>query len=506
MIITIKGSQRDIFKDNNIGTLYTYQIRYTLGLGASYSGASQVDRNTAFSATINLDEGYDVGVGGVVVTMGGVTLDAAQVVVIDETTNTITITIAEVTGGVFINVPTVRENVTPEPEQPVTPTTYTITYVYIDGSGATVKTSDTETVTAGTVKNFATTDSRATVDGYTCNSVSPTSATVNEDITVTYTYTANEAGDSSSTNVTLTITPDPADAKVIFMKGNSTLTATNNTVSVPNGSKVSVQVSKNGYITVNTSYTLTSNRSETITLTEASDTIVVTEYPYVVTTWEQGSYSGAGLSTEVGRIRAGYFSVEPNSTIDMQLNGDWQGYICYPTSTAHALMGTQSWTQSEIFNVGSHNEKVLIVLKNTSNTKITPSDYSEADGGVITINAPVAKETVTTYTSSDLVVGGLTTSTATVNTSEKNRLRTGLLECQANDTVKVTLPEGLVCYVAYMETGVVPMKYSSWSAAGATVEIPVPYTGSFCVVIAYSDKTTKFSDTSAFTGTIELLR
>ena len=70
---------------------------------------------------------------------------------------------------------------------------------------------------------------------------------------------------SSSTDVTLTITPDPADARVTFAKDGSTLTATNNTVSVPNGSKVSVQVSKNGYNTVNKLYTLTSNRSETIT-------------------------------------------------------------------------------------------------------------------------------------------------------------------------------------------------------------------------------------------------
>lgn len=495
MIITLKGATFTHKLDLNSWMIISDLVGVT-----SSNTVTKVTKGDTYTTTFTINTGCTLTKENVSVVCNGVTKTLTWDKLTEGGKATLSFT---PDATVYISIKATSTQV--QPETPSTPTSHTFTinptptsatvtlsatgYSTVSGTG-----SNSITVANGTTVNWS-----VSANGYTTRTGNWTISGGNKTENITLTA-------SSSTNVTLTIVPDPADARVTFIKDGSSLTATNNTVSVPNGSKVSVQVSKNGYITVNTSYTLTSNRTETITLTEASDVIVVTEYPYVVTTWEQGSYSAAGLSDEVGRIRAGYFSVEPNSTIDMQLNGNWQGYMCYPTDTSHALMGTQSWTQSEIFNVGSHNEKVLIVLKNTSNAKITPSDYSEADGGVITINAPVVQETVTTYTSSDLVVGGLTTATATVNTTEKNRLRTGLLECQAGDTVKVTLPEGLICYVAYMETGVVPMKFSSWSAAGATVEIPVPYTGSFCVVIAYSDKKTTFSDTSAFTGTIELLR
>jgi hypothetical protein len=70
----------------------------------------------------------------------------------------------------------------------VTPVYYTITYKYVDANGTTIKTDTTETVIAGTVKNFT----APTISGYIFDSATHESATVDSDITVTYTYTADE--------------------------------------------------------------------------------------------------------------------------------------------------------------------------------------------------------------------------------------------------------------------------------------------------------------------------
>lgn len=71
-------------------------------------------------------------------------------------------------------------------------TYHTITYKYVDSTGATIKADATETVATGTQKTFSTSDA-PTIDGHTISSVNPTSTTVNGDITVTYTYTVNQA-------------------------------------------------------------------------------------------------------------------------------------------------------------------------------------------------------------------------------------------------------------------------------------------------------------------------
>ena len=63
---------------------------------------------------------------------------------------------------------------------------HTITYLYVDESGNTVKTSTTEQVKDGTAKTF----SAPAITGYTAQSASPASATVTADMTVTFTYKA----------------------------------------------------------------------------------------------------------------------------------------------------------------------------------------------------------------------------------------------------------------------------------------------------------------------------
>ena len=102
MIITIKGSAPDIFKNSNIGTLSTWSISRVLGDGAIYSGDTYIDKGAALNATVTIGTGYELGAAGVTVTMGGSPVTSGITV----NGNTITIAIASVTGNVVIKVPT----------------------------------------------------------------------------------------------------------------------------------------------------------------------------------------------------------------------------------------------------------------------------------------------------------------------------------------------------------------------------------------------------------------
>lgn len=104
MIITLIGAD---FSKSNIGILSSWIISRVLGDGATYAGPSYVDKDAALSATITLDEGYEIGSAGITVTMGGTALDESCYSVVD---NVITFTIASVTGSVVIKVPTLNTN------------------------------------------------------------------------------------------------------------------------------------------------------------------------------------------------------------------------------------------------------------------------------------------------------------------------------------------------------------------------------------------------------------
>jgi hypothetical protein len=113
MIITLRLAD---FSKSNIGTLSSWRITRSLGSGATYEGATSVDKGAAFTATVTLAEGYEIGTAGVTVTMGGTVLNGAHSI----SGNVITITIAEVTGNVLIKVPTVN-TATGEEEEPDIP-------------------------------------------------------------------------------------------------------------------------------------------------------------------------------------------------------------------------------------------------------------------------------------------------------------------------------------------------------------------------------------------------
>ena len=114
MIITLRGAD---FSASNIGTLSSWRITRSLGTGATYDGATSVDKGASFSATVTIAEGYELGAAGVTVTMGGNVISAATV-----NGNVIAIAIAEVTGNVVIKVHTVNIN-TGEEDEPDTPDT-----------------------------------------------------------------------------------------------------------------------------------------------------------------------------------------------------------------------------------------------------------------------------------------------------------------------------------------------------------------------------------------------
>ena len=99
MIIYLKGAN---FSSNNIGTLNTWLIQHSIGIGASSSNtAKTITKGAAYSTTITIDEGYELGAAGITVTMGGTNITSTAV-------SGLTISIGSVTGNVKISVPTVN--------------------------------------------------------------------------------------------------------------------------------------------------------------------------------------------------------------------------------------------------------------------------------------------------------------------------------------------------------------------------------------------------------------
>lgn len=120
MIITLKGAN---FSENNIGTLTTVSVLFSLGAGATTSSPIIAERNKSYTATITLQDNYEVGSTGVTVTMGGTAVSGAVTI----NGKTITVTIANVTGAINITVPTVNTSTggegggdVVEPEEPNT--------------------------------------------------------------------------------------------------------------------------------------------------------------------------------------------------------------------------------------------------------------------------------------------------------------------------------------------------------------------------------------------------
>lgn len=114
MIIILKGAD---FSASNIGTLSTWRITRSLGAGATYDGPTSVEKGASLVATITIAEGYELGEGGITITMGGSPYETG---ITEIGGGQYGFTIAEVTGNVVIKVPTVNIN-TGEEEEPEIP-------------------------------------------------------------------------------------------------------------------------------------------------------------------------------------------------------------------------------------------------------------------------------------------------------------------------------------------------------------------------------------------------
>jgi hypothetical protein len=188
MIITLKGAD---FSASNIGTLSSWRITRSLGSGATYEGPTSVDKGAAFTATVTLAEGYEIGTAGVTVTMGGTVLSGAHSI----SGNVITITIASVTGNVLIKVPTINTS-----EEPETPTNYTFTINPTPADAVVTLTAlgYTQNGNSITVANGTTVNWSVSADGYT---------------TRTGTWTAN--GENKTESIVLVATSGGEDEDVL---------------------------------------------------------------------------------------------------------------------------------------------------------------------------------------------------------------------------------------------------------------------------------------------------
>lgn len=234
MIITLIGAD---FSKSNIGTLSSWTVLCELGAGATYTGPSSVEKNATFSATVTLNEGYEISSAGITITMGGTALDKSYYSIVD---NVITFTVESVTGSIVIKVPTLNTNtgeedvipnyiftITPDPIS-ATVTLSATGYSTVSGTG-----NQSITVADGTEVNWS-----VSADGYTEQTGTWTANGSAETLPVTLSIV-------TPTNYTFTINPNPSTATV-------TLTATgytqnDNSITVANGTSVSWKVSASGY-------------------------------------------------------------------------------------------------------------------------------------------------------------------------------------------------------------------------------------------------------------------
>lgn len=117
------------FSANNIGTVNSWSVSKTLGAGATYSGPTSVVKGASFSATVALEEDYEIGSAGITFTMGGITQSSYT------TSGLITtFTINAVTGNIVIKVPTKNTSTGSEDagkeDQPIDLSTLTLAHCY----------------------------------------------------------------------------------------------------------------------------------------------------------------------------------------------------------------------------------------------------------------------------------------------------------------------------------------------------------------------------------------
>lgn len=99
MLITLKNVD---FSNSNLGTLNSWRIFHSFGKGVTYEGVTVVEKNASLTATITIDDNYEIMNPGISITINREEIKNAYTI----SGKVITISIPQVTGNVLISIPT----------------------------------------------------------------------------------------------------------------------------------------------------------------------------------------------------------------------------------------------------------------------------------------------------------------------------------------------------------------------------------------------------------------
>lgn len=355
MIIILKNAD---FSKLNIGTLSTWRITRSLGTGASYEGVTSVDKGAAFSASVTIAEGYELGTAGVTVTMGGTPLTSGVTV----NGNTITITIAAVTGNVTIKVPTVNLSTgeEEEPEIPDAPSGDDLDVVnYTYELGKSIQTTSGETLEGDSYKHLTL-------------------------ITIPKVNKSN--------NLAMKLT-DGYSYKVFYYKGDTFVGALDsNYLEVKNTSASSYAYSWwiiNGYSagdydTIKVIYKKTSGSASTTPATSPTDIDLELAYKYIngyEIGWSLSASTGCLLYDEVDNKYSHIASLKPiaySDNLKFSINSGYMWAI-YAFDSNMKYLGTHDGATTSPWEAAVSNYAVSAVKTKWTNTAYVAAAYKATD-------------------------------------------------------------------------------------------------------------------------------
>lgn len=223
-------------------------------------------------------------------------------------------------------------------DEPIVPTEYTVTYKYVDATGATIKADTTVKVEEG-VTIYATINNAPSISGYSITSVTPSgSIVVSGDLTITYKYTANAVEPTPTYVVTYKYVDSEgntimADATETVVEGTSINASIDNAPTIDGYNIVSVNPSGSITINANTTVTYTYNKVEVEEPDEPEVPEIPSDYP-TETTWYIDVATKSNLNSSFGKGGASYVYV------DDALNGAVEGKYVNAFRCAFHTAGT----------------------------------------------------------------------------------------------------------------------------------------------------------------------
>ena len=175
-------------------------------------------------------------------------------------------------------------------------------------------------------------------------------------------------------NYTFSINPKPTDAKVVITRGDTGVSVTGKTVTVPAGTSISWRVSKTGYTAQSGSLTLNSNVTRNVTLVRDES----------AARWWCYHYYGRIPGQYSANARAHfYFYIQPNVTSGAKVYGAGQKASNgnYTIDIVCTSKGTKLYQATAVYFAYA---PYLIKSKTASAAKIYPKGTSPEGAGVIT--------------------------------------------------------------------------------------------------------------------------